>query len=232
MNENGIVQFSLLTQLCLTLCNSMNYNTPGFPFHHQLPELAQTHVHRVSDATQPSHPLSSPSPPAFNLSQHQGLFHWVNFLHQVAKVLEFQLQHQSFHWIFRTGFLYDWLVWPPCSPGTLESLLQHHSSKASFLQCSAFFMVQLSHPYMTTGKTIVLIRWTFASKVISLLFNMLSRFVIWSHYFMANRWGDSGNSDRLYFWGLQNHCRWWLQQQALKNTCSLEEKLRPTKRTY
>ena len=80
-------------------------STPGFPVHHQLLELAQTHVHRGGDAIQPSHPLSSPSPPAFNLSQHQGLFQWVSSLHQVAKVLEFQLQHQSFQWIFRTDFL-------------------------------------------------------------------------------------------------------------------------------
>ena len=80
------------------------------------PELAQTHVHRVSDAIQPPHPLSSPSPPAFNLSQHQGLFRWVSSSHQVSKVLELQLQHQSFQWIFRTDFLYDWLVWSPCCP--------------------------------------------------------------------------------------------------------------------
>ena len=83
----------------------------GFPVHHQIPELVQTHVHWVSDAIQPSHPLSSPSLPAFNLSQHQGLFQWVSSLHQVAKILELQLQHQSFQWIFRTYFLYDWLIW-------------------------------------------------------------------------------------------------------------------------
>ena len=85
------------------------------PVLHQLPELAQTHIHCIGDAIQPSHPLSSPSPPAFNLSQHQGLFQWVSSLQQVAKVLELQLQHQSFQWIFRTDFLYDWLVWSPCS---------------------------------------------------------------------------------------------------------------------
>ena len=107
------VQF---TQLCLTLCDPMGCSMPGFPVHHQLPELAQTHVHRVSDTIQPSYPLSSPSPPAFSLSQHQGLFQWVSFLHQVAKRLEFQLQHHSFQWIFRTDFLYNWLVGSPCSP--------------------------------------------------------------------------------------------------------------------
>ena len=86
----NLVQSSLVTQLCPTLC------TPGLPVHHQLPGLTQTHMHQVGDAIQPSHPLSSPSPPAFNLSQHQGLFKSVSSLHQVAKVLEFQLQHQSF----------------------------------------------------------------------------------------------------------------------------------------
>ena len=95
-NFSGIsVQFSSFTKSCPTLCNSMNCSTPGPPVHHQLPEFTQTHVHRVGDAIQPSHPLSSPSP-ALNLSQHHGLFKWVSSLHQVAKVLEFQLQHQCF----------------------------------------------------------------------------------------------------------------------------------------
>ena len=89
---------------------------PGLPVHCQLPEFTQTHIHWVGDAIQPSHPLSSPSPPVFNLSQHQGLFQWVSSSQQVVKVLEFQLQHQSFQWIFRSKFLYNWLVGPPCSP--------------------------------------------------------------------------------------------------------------------
>ena len=115
---------------------------------------------------QPSHPLLSPSPPALNLSQHQGLFQWVSSSHQVTKVLEFQLQHQSFQWIFRTDFLQDWWVWSPCkAKGTLKSLLQHQSSKASIFQCWVFFVVQLSRLYMTTGKTMALTRWTFVSKV-------------------------------------------------------------------
>ena len=97
-------QFSSVAQSCTTLCSPMDCSMPGFPIHHQLPELAQTHVHPVGDAIQPSHPLSSPSP-AFNLSQHQGLFQWVRSLHQVAKLLEFLLQHQSFQWILRTDFL-------------------------------------------------------------------------------------------------------------------------------
>ena len=92
----ALPQFSSVTQLCLTLCDPMDCSTPDLPVHHQLPELAQTHVHRVSDTIQPSHPLSSPSPPAFRLSQHQGLFQLVTSSHHVAKFLEFQLQHHSF----------------------------------------------------------------------------------------------------------------------------------------
>ena len=99
------VQFNLVTQPCLTLCDPIYFSTPVFPVHRQFPELTQTHVHQVGDAIQPSHPLSSPFPPVFNLSQDQGLFKWVSSSHQVAKVLEFQLQHQSFQWIFRTDFL-------------------------------------------------------------------------------------------------------------------------------
>ena len=156
----------------------MDCSTPGLPVHHQLPEFTQTCVHWVGDAIQPSHPLSSPFPPAFNLSQHQGLFKWVSCAHQVAKGLEFQLQHQSFQ---RTpgliSFRMDWLDLLAVQ-GTFKSLLQHHSSKASILWHSAFFIVQLSQPYMTTGKTIVLTRQTFVGKVMSLLFNMLSRLVI------------------------------------------------------
>ena len=105
-----ISQFSSVAHLCLILCDHMDYSTPGTPAHYQFPELAQTHVHRVGDAIQPSHPLSSPSPPTFNFSQHQGLFQWVSSLHQVAKVPELQLQYQSFQWIFRTdSFRIDYL---------------------------------------------------------------------------------------------------------------------------
>ena len=96
---------SSVAQLCLTLCHRMDCSMPGFPVLHQLPALTQTHVHQVGDTIQPSHPLSSPSPLAFSLSQHQGLFQWVSPLHQVAKVLELQFQYQSFQWIFRTDFL-------------------------------------------------------------------------------------------------------------------------------
>ena len=128
----------------------MNRSTPGLPVHHQLPEFTQTHVHRVSDAIQTSHPLLSPSPPATNPSQHQSLFQWVNSSHEVARVLEVQLQHHSFQRNPRADLL--------AVQGTLKSLCQHHSSKASILWRSAFFTVQLSHPYMTTGKTIALTR--------------------------------------------------------------------------
>ena len=103
--DTWTVQCSSVAQLCLTLCDPMDCSAPGLPVHHQLLEFTQTHVHWVSDAIQPSHPLLSPYPPAFNLSQHQGVFRWVSSLHQAAKVLEFQLQHQSFQWTFRTDFL-------------------------------------------------------------------------------------------------------------------------------
>ena len=144
----------------------MDCSTPGLPVHHQLPESTQTHVHWVSDAIQPSHPTSFSSS-ALNLSQHQGLFKWVSSSHQVAKVLAFQLQHQSFQW--NSGlisFRMDWLDLLAVQ-GTLKSLLQHHSSKAPILQRSAFFIVQLLHPYVTTGKTIALTRQTFAGRVMS-----------------------------------------------------------------
>ena len=110
------LSISSVTQSCLTLCDPMDCSTPGFPVHHQLLKLAQTHVFWVSDAIQPSHPLPSPSTPAFNLFLHQGLFQWVSSSHQVAKVLELQFQYQSFQWILRTDFLEDWLVGSPCSP--------------------------------------------------------------------------------------------------------------------
>ena len=160
-----MLSVSSVAQSCPTLRNPMNHSMPDLPVHHQLPEFTQTHVHRVGDAIQPSHPLSSPSAPAPNPSSIR-----VSSLHEVAKVLEFQLQHQSFQWTPRTDLL--------TVQGTLKSILQHHSSKASILWQSAFFTVQLSHPYMTTGKTIALTRRTFVGKGMSLLFNILSRLVI------------------------------------------------------
>ena len=142
------------------------------------PGSTQTHAHWVGDAIQPCHPLSSPSPPAPNPSQHQGLFQWVNSLHEVAKVLEFQISISPFNeHPGMVSFRMDWLDLLAVQ-GTLKSVLQQHSSKASILQLSAFFVVPLSHPYMTTGKTIALTKETFVDKVLSLLFNMLSRLVI------------------------------------------------------
>ena len=143
----------------------MDCSTPGLPVHHQLPELAQTHIHRVGDAFQPAHPLSSTFPPAFNLSEHQGFFQSVLLIRWPK------------HWSFsfnispssdNSGLISFRMDWSDllAVQGTLKSLLQHHR---------AFFVVQLLNPYMTTGKTIALTRQTFVDKVISLLFNKLSR---------------------------------------------------------
>ena len=120
----------------------------------------------VGDAIQPSHLLSFPSPPAFNLSQHQYHFKLVSFSHHVAKILEFQLQHQSFQWIVRTDFLQDGLVGSPWSPRHSQESSPTPRFKTSVLLCSAFFIVQLTHPYMTTGKTIALARRTYVGKVV------------------------------------------------------------------
>ena len=154
----------------------MDCSTGGFPVHHQLPEPAQVHVHRVTDAIQPSHPLPSPSPPAFNLSQHQGLIsnesvpciRWPKYWS-----FSFNIS-PSTEYLGQISLRMDWFDLLAVQ-GTLKSLLQHHSSKVSLLRRSAFFMVQLSHPYMTTGKTKALTTCTFFGKVMSLLFNMLSR---------------------------------------------------------
>ena len=161
------------------LCDPMNSSMPGLPVHHQLLEFTQTLVHRVSDAIQPSHPLLSPSPPAPNPSQHQGLFQKESTLRmRWPKYWSFSFSiSPSNEYPGLISFRMDWVDLLAVQ-GTLKSLLQHHSSKASILQHSAFFTVQLSHPYMTTGKTIALTRWTFVGKVMSLLFNMLSRLVI------------------------------------------------------
>ena len=137
--------------------------TPGFPVHHQLPELAQTHVHWVSDAIQPSHSLSSPCPPAFNLSQHQGLSNESVFCIWWPEYWSFSFSiSPSNEYSGLISFRIDWFDLLAVE-GTLKSVLQHHSSKASILQRSAFFIVQISHPYMTTGKTIALTRSTSVS---------------------------------------------------------------------
>ena len=156
----------------------MDCGTPGLPVHHQLPEFTQTHIHRVGDAIQPSHPLSSPSPLAFSHSQME-VFSNESVLHMRWP------EYWSFSFCISSSreqpglisFRMDWLDLLAVQ-GTLKSLPQNHSSKASVLRHSAFFMVQVSHPYTTTGKTIALTRRTFVGKVMSLLFNMLSRLII------------------------------------------------------
>ena len=164
MNDYGSVQCSSVAHSCPTLCDPMDYSTPGLLVHHQFPELAQTHVHRVSDTIQPSHPLLPPSPPAFSLSQHQCLFQWVSSSHQVAKVLEFQLQHQSFQWIFRTDFLQDRLVGSPCSPRDS----QDSSPKPQFKSTNSLVLSFLYSPTLTSihdyWKNQSLARWTFVGK--------------------------------------------------------------------
>ena len=155
----------------------MNCSTPGLPVHHHLLEFTQTPVHRVGDAIQPSHPLSSPSPPAPNPSQHQSFpestlhMRWPKYWSFSFSIIPSK-EHPG-----PISFRRDWLDLLAVQ-GTLKSLLQHHSSKASILRRSAFFTVQLSHPYMTTGKTIALTRWIFVGKVMSLPSNTLSRLVI------------------------------------------------------
>ena len=147
--EINLVQFSSVAQLCPILWDPMNCSTPGLPVHHKLPEFTQTHAHRVGDAIQPSHPLSSPSPPAPNPSQHQDIFKWVNSSHQVAKVLEFQIQHQSFQWTPRTDLLQDGLVGSPCSPRDSQRVFSN-----TIVQKHQFFGAQLSSQSLVTSDQI------------------------------------------------------------------------------
>ena len=154
-------------QLCPALCNPMDCSTPGFPVHHQLLEFAQTHVHRVGDAIQPSHPLSSPSPPTFNLSSIRVISNESVLRIRWPKDWSFNSRiNPSNEHPGLISFRMDWLHLLAVQ-GTLKSLLQNYSSKTSILRRSAFFIVQLSHTYMTTAKTIALTRWTFAGKVMS-----------------------------------------------------------------
>ena len=147
-SESHTVQFSSVAQSCPTLCNLRNCSMPGLPVHHQLPEFTQTHVHWLGNAIEPSHPLSSPFPLAPSPSQLQGLFQRVNSSHQVAKVLEFKLQHQSFQWTTRLISLrMGWLDLLAVQ-GNLKRVLQHHSSKALIFRHADFFTVQLSHTWL------------------------------------------------------------------------------------
>ena len=143
-----LVQFSSVAQSCSTLCDPVNQNTPGIPVHHQLLEFTQTHVHWVGDAIQPSQPLLSPSPPAFSLSQDQGLFQWVRSSHQVAKVLEFQLQRRSFQWTPMTDLLSDGLVGSPgCPRDSQESSPTPQFKYINFLALSFLYSPTLTSIY-------------------------------------------------------------------------------------
>ena len=155
----------LLTPSRPTLLDPMGCSNSGFPVLHS--ELAQTHMHWVGDAIQPSHPLSSPSPLALNLSQHQGLFKWVSSSRQVTKVLELQLQHQSFQWIFRFGFSLGLTGLISLMSKGLSRVFSSTSSKASVLQSSAFFIVRLSYPYISAGKPIAFTRRSVLSNNVS-----------------------------------------------------------------
>ena len=183
MWETGLL-FSLnwlssVAQLCPTLCNPMDCSMPGLPVHHHLLEFTQTHVHWVGDSIQPPHPLLSPSPPALNLSQHQGLFQWVNSSHQVAKLLGVSASTSVLPMNIQDWSPLGWTGWISMLSKGLSTVFSNTTvQKHQFFSGLAFFMVQLSHAYMTTGKTIALLRRTFVGKEMSSLFNMLSRLVI------------------------------------------------------
>ena len=197
--------FSSVPQSCLTLCDPVECSMPGFSVRHQLLELAQTPVHCVGDAIQPSHPLLSPSPPAFNLPQHQGLFQWVSSLHQVAKVLELQLQHQSFQYSGLISCRMDWwisLQFKGLSRVFSSTTVQKHQSFHAQLSLRSN-----SHIHTSPGKTIALIKWTIVSKVMSLFFNMLFKV---SHSFSSKIFEFHGCRHHLqWFWSPRNkvcHC--------------------------
>ena len=161
------VQFSSTTQLWLTLCNSRDCSTPGLPVHHQLLKPTQTNLHQVVDAIQPSLPLSSPSPPAFNLSQNQGLFQWVSSLHQVAKVLQLQLQHQSFQWNIQFWFPLGWTGWISLQSKGLSRVLSNSTvQKHQFFGCLKKHLLPLE------------VLWTVSH-----------RFICWSPKPQHFRWG-------------------------------------------
>ena len=167
------VQFSSVAQSCPTLGDPMNHSTPGLPVHHQLLEFTQIHVHRVDDGLYCPLLLLSPIPPSIRVFSNESTLRmrWPKYW-SFSFSTSLSNEHPGL-----VSFRMDWLDLPGVH-GTVKSLLQHHSSKVSILWCLAFFTVQLSHPYMTTGKTIALTRWTFVGKVMSLLFNILSMLVI------------------------------------------------------
>ena len=183
----------------------LDCSTPGFPVHHQLPSVLKF---MSSESVMPSNHLSLFVIPFSSCHQSfpaSGSFLMSQFFASVGKVLELKLHYQSFQWIFRTDFLeIDWLDLLAVQ-GTLKSLLQHHSSKALILQCSAFFMVQSSHPYMTTGKTIALTRWTFIGKVMSLLSKFVIAFLLRSKHLLIS-WLQSPSAVILEPKKIKSHC--------------------------
>ena len=203
---------SSVTQLCRTLCDPMDCSTPVLPVHHQLPEFAQTHVHWVGDAIQPSHPLSSPSPPTWIFPSIRVFSNKSVLRIRWPKYWSFRFNiTPSNEYSGLVSFRMDWLDLLAVQ-GALKSLLQHHSSKASILWCSGFFIVMLSlYPYMTTGKTIALTRWTFVGKIMSLLFNrrqwhptpvlLPGKSHAWRSLVGCSPWGrkESDMTDRLHF---------------------------------
>ena len=189
------------------LCDPLDDSMPGFPVLHHFLELAERQVHWISDAIQSPCLLSPPSPPAFNLCQHQGLFQWVGSLHQVAKLLGLQLQHQSFQWIFRVDFLWDWLVCSPCNPkDSQESSPIPLFKSINYLTLSLLYGSTLTfvHSHIhTDGKNIALTIQNFVSKVISMPFNMLSIYVI----------GFLPRSKNLLILWLQSRLKWFWSQR-------------------
>ena len=187
------VQFSSVSQSCLTLSDLMNCSMPGLHVHHQHPEFTQTQIHQVSDAIRPSHPLSSTSPLAPNPSQHQSLFQWVNSSHEVAKVLEFQLQCQSFQRTPRTDLFQNGLIGSSCSPRDS----QESSPTPQFKSINSLALSFLHSAILTSirdhWKTIALTRWTFVGKLMCLLFNMLSRLPLikLQPSLLAGLWGEN-----------------------------------------
>ena len=176
------VQFSSVTQSYLTLCDPVNCSIPGLPVHHQLPEFTQTHVHRVGDAIQPSHLLSSPPLPVPNISQHQGLFKWVSYSHQVAKVLEFPLQHQSFQWTPRTDLLLDGLVGSSCSPRDSQ---ESSTPQSKSINSSALSFLHSPTRTSITVDVILIIAWRWCLQSffsLTWIFSLCNWwFLLWHH---------------------------------------------------
>ena len=172
-------QFSSVVQSCLTLCDPMDCSMPGFPVHHQLLELIQTHVHQVSDAIQPSHLLLSPSPPTFSLSQHQGLFFPMSqFFASGGLSIGVSASASLLLMNIQDWFPLGWTGWISLLSKGLSRVFSTITTQASVLCCSALFIIQLSYPYITSGKTIALTIRTFVGKVMSLFLNMLIRLVM------------------------------------------------------